>query len=278
MTRFQVAPGFSLNVEVRGQGPALVLLHGFTGAASGWGEFGRLLVHDFTTVALDIVGHGDSDAPAGIDHYRMEQAAHDLAAAAALAGFPRATWLGYSMGGRTALHVAAAHPEAVERLVVIGGSPGLATDAERQARIAADEELADRIEREGVPAFVDDWENLPLFASQRRMPREVQDDVRAGRLRCNPMGLANSLRGMGTGAQPPLFDRLASFSFPTLLLAGAEDAKFSAIAREMAADIPDAETHIIPDAGHAAQLEQPEQCAALVRAFIHHHSTQGVVT
>lgn len=276
MTRFEVGPGFSLNVEVEGAGPPMVLLHGFTGSARGWGEFGRLLAGKFTTIAIDIVGHGDSDSPASIERYRMEQVAHDLVEAARRAGFPRATWLGYSMGGRTALHVAAAHPEAVDRLIVIGGSPGLATQAERTARIAADEELADRIEREGVPAFVDYWENLALFATQRRLPREIQDEVRAGRLRCNPRGLANSLRGMGTGAQAPLFDQLGGFTFPVLLMAGAEDAKFSGIAREMGAAILDSHVEIVPEAGHASQLEQPEHCARLVSAFIEHHSTQGV--
>lgn len=276
MTRFEVGPGFSLNVEVEGAGPPMVLLHGFTGSARGWCEFGRLLAAKFTTIAIDIVGHGDSDSPASIERYRMEQVAHDLVEAARRAGFPRATWLGYSMGGRTALHVAAAHPEAVDRLIVIGGSPGLATQAERTARIAADEELADRIEREGVPAFVDYWENLALFATQRRLPQEIQDEVRAGRLRCNPRGLANSLRGMGTGAQAPLFDQLGGFTFPVLLMAGAEDAKFSGIAREMGAAIPDSHVEIVPEAGHASQLEQPEHCARLVSAFIEHHSTEGV--
>lgn len=278
MTRHEVAPGFSLNVEVDGEGPPIVLLHGFTGSAKGWGEFGRLLASHFTTVAIDIVGHGDSDSPENIDPYRMEQVARDLVEAAKLAGFPRATWLGYSMGGRTALHVAAAHPQAVERLIIIGGSPGLETEAERKARIAADEELADRIERDGIAAFVDYWENLALFATQRRLPQGIQDEVRAGRLRCNPRGLANSLRGMGTGAQAPLFDKLARFNFPVLLLAGAEDAKFSAIAHQMGAAIPGSRVEIIPEAGHAAQLEQPEHCARLVSAFIEHHSIQGVAT
>ena len=276
MTRFEVGPGFSLNVEVGGRGPAIVLLHGFSGSARGWGEFGRLLEREFTTVAVDIVGHGSSDSPRAVEHYRMAQVADDLVKAVQLAGFERATWLGYSMGGRAALHIAAAHPEAVESLVVIGGSPGLATHDEREARVAADEALAERIERDGVPAFVDYWESIPLFDSQKRLPRAIQDSVRAGRLACNPQGLANSLRGMGTGAQEPLHERLSIFEFPVLLMAGAEDAKFAEIAREMAAAIQDSRVHIIPEAGHAAQLEQPDACAERVRAFVTQYRGQGV--
>ncbi|MGE3075019.1 MAG: 2-succinyl-6-hydroxy-2,4-cyclohexadiene-1-carboxylate synthase [Dehalococcoidia bacterium] len=278
MTRLEVSPGFFLNVELAGDGPPIVLLHGFTGSAKGWGNFRTRLERDFTTVAIDIVGHGKSDSPEEIQHYQMPRVAADVVEATRLAGFRRATWLGYSMGGRTALHVAAAHPEAVERLIVIGGSPGLPSRAEREARVAADNELAVRIERFGIAPFVDYWESLALFATQRRLPEAIQRAIREGRLACNPVGLANSLRGMGTGAQPPLFDRLAAMAFPAMLLAGAEDAKFSGIAAEMSASIRDSRVEIVPEAGHAAHLEQPEICARLVRAFIQHHSTEGVAT
>ena len=126
MPRFEVAPGHSLNVEIAGSGPAIVLLHGFTGSAAGWGEFGETLRTNHTTVAVDIAGHGQSDSPAELDHYRMPQVVADIAAAVKLAGFERGAWLGYSMGGRTALHVAAAFPEMVERLALIGASAGIA--------------------------------------------------------------------------------------------------------------------------------------------------------
>ena len=277
MTRVPLRPGFALNVDVGGSGPAIVLLHGFTGSSRGWGEFGRILQQQFTTVAPDIVGHGHSDSPGDLDQYRMPQVVDDLVEAVRLAGWPRATWLGYSMGGRTALHVAAAHPEAVERLVIVGGSPGLATPEERAARVSADEALASRIETEGVPAFVDYWENIPLFASQRRLPAEQRAAIRAGRLACDPVGLANSLRGMGTGAQEPLFSRLGELRLPVLLLAGSEDEKFSAIARDMAKVIPNAAVEIVPNAGHAAHIDQPEACARPVLAFLSQLRPEGAL-
>jgi 2-succinyl-6-hydroxy-2,4-cyclohexadiene-1-carboxylate synthase len=268
MPRYEVAPGFSLNLEVGGSGPAIVLLHGFTGSATGWGAFGERLRERFTTVAVDIAGHGQSDKPVEIDHYRMPRVVADIVEAVRMAGFERCPWLGYSMGGRTGLHVAAAFPASVERLALIGASAGIADAAGRAARVADDERLAQRILNEGIPAFVDHWESIPLFASQRSLPQETRAAIRAGRLKCDPMGLANSLRGMGTGTQEPLHGRLAAFEMPVLAMAGELDTRYTGIAREMAGAIPRGRCAVVPDAGHAAQVENPDWCAEQVIAFV----------
>lgn len=268
MPRYEVVPGFSLNVEVAGSGPAIVLLHGFTGSAAGWGRFGELLRESLTTVAVDIAGHGESDKPADIAHYRIPQVVSDLVTAVRMAGIERCAWLGYSMGGRTALHVAAAFPGAVERLLLIGASAGIADAEGRAARAADDERLAQRIIDEGVPAFVDYWESIPLFASQERLPKETRAAVRNGRLACDATGLANSLRGMGTGAQEPLHSRLSELKMPVLALAGELDTRFAGIAREIAGAVLDGRWAIAPGAGHAAQIENPEWCAEQVAAFV----------
>lgn len=266
--KVETTPGFALNVDIAGHGPALVMLHGFTGSGGSWGDFGELLAGSFTTVRIDIVGHGRSDAPAALDRYRMPRVASDLVAAVAKAGFDRAHWLGYSMGGRTALHVAAAHPDAVERMVLIGASPGIADRTEREARVAADESLARRIEDDGIEAFVDYWENIPLFASQRSLAAPLRARIRAGRLACRTLGLANSLRGMGAGAQEPLYQALPGIDLPTLLLAGSEDSKYTEIGASMAAAMPRARFLAAAGSGHAAQLEQPEFCAGAITAFL----------
>ena len=268
MGRLEVAPGFFLNVDVAGAGPAIVLLHGFTGSAASWGRFGALLRERLTTVAVDIAGHGLSDKPVEIDHYRMPQAVADIVRAVQLAGFERTAWLGYSMGGRTALHVAAAFPAAVERLALIGASAGIAEAEGRAARVEDDERLAGRIIGQGVPAFVDYWESIPLFESQRELPEELRREIRAGRLACDPVGLANSLRGMGTGAQEPLQGRLARLTMPVLAMAGERDTRYVATAREVAAGIPLGRAAVAPAAGHAAHVENPEWCAEEVIAFV----------
>jgi len=273
MTRVDLG-GFALNIEVAGQGPPVVLLHGFTGSAAGWGATADVLADEFTTLAVDIVGHGKSDAPAAIEHYRMERCVDDLVSVVGKAGYGRACWLGYSMGARTALQVATRRPQAVSALVLEGGSPGLETEQERAERVRSDEALAERIEREGVPAFVAYWESIPLFSTQSQAVRAA---LRTGRMACDATGLANSLRGMGTGAQPPLYDRLAGVRVPVLLLTGELDVKFTGIAAEMARALPDATIEVLNQAGHAAHLEQPDAFHEAVLTFLRRvHASGGL--
>lgn len=271
--RIEVEPGFGLNVERSGDGPPLVLLHGFTGSAEAWSPFREMLSDRFTLLAVDIVGHGKSDRPDSLGHYAPGQAAADVVGAMEKAGFPGFDLLGYSMGGRLALRVAVDHPGRIRRLVLIGASPGLATAEERAARVASDEALARGIERDGVERFIDYWESIPLFESQRSLPDERRAAIRAGRLRNTAAGLAASLRGMGTGSQEPLHDRLSGLPMPALLLAGELDTKYLAIAEEMAAAIPEARWLAVPGAGHAAQTENPAFCAEAVAAFLSQPTT-----
>jgi 2-succinyl-6-hydroxy-2,4-cyclohexadiene-1-carboxylate synthase len=268
VTRVAISGDFALNVEIAGSGEPLVLLHGFTGSAQSWGEFAEMLSACRTTIAVDVVGHGASDSPGSLEHYVMAQCAADLVDAVRLVGFPRAAWLGYSMGARTALRVANSFPAAVSCLVLIGGSPGIECVEERIARRSADDLLAARIEREGIPAFVEYWQALPLFATQASLPAATRASVRAGRLANTPVGLANSLRGMGTGAQEPLHDELPRLGMSTLVLAGALDRKFVEIGESMAAVLPFAEFDTIAEAGHAAQLEQPRRTGERVVQFL----------
>ena len=173
------------------------------------------------------------------------------------------------MGGRVALHLAAAAPERVAALVLESSSPGIVSAAERQARVAADTALADAIERDGLSAFVDRWERQSLFASQAALPEDTRARLRAQRLANNPLGLANSLRGMGAGRQESLWDRLAGLDVPTLLIAGALDAKYCALADEMLALLPNARAAIVPGAGHTVHLEQPQAFIQNVIEFLH---------
>jgi 2-succinyl-6-hydroxy-2,4-cyclohexadiene-1-carboxylate synthase len=171
---------------------------------------------------------------------------------------------GYSMGGRVALHAALARPQLVQRLVLVGASPGLASERERAERRAADEALADRIEEIGVEAFAAEWAALPLWEGQSERVRAAAN---ADRLRNTAGGLAAALRGLGTGTLPSLWERLPELACPVTLLAGERDAKFRAIADRMAERLPQAEVVAVSGAGHAAQLERPDLvAAALARA------------
>lgn len=273
-SRYRSINGVRYNVELRGapitaHRPALVLLHGFTGSAAGWGaHLDAFAAAGLPVIAFDLPGHGASDAPADPARYALERTREDIPAALARLGVTpgQAVLLGYSMGGRVAL--CAAFSGFFRALVLESASPGLATARERAARRAADEALAARIERGGVPAFVDEWERLPLFASQAALPADVRAALRAQRLRNAPAGLASSLRGAGTGAQPSFWERLPELAIPTLLLAGALDAKFTAIAERMAAALPCATLRVVPGAGHTVHLERPDVFDALVLEFV----------
>ena len=260
--------GVGYNVERAGVGPALVLLHGFTGSAATWAPFVPAFAREFDTLAIDLPGHGATDAPGDPARYTLERTVEDLVAILDRLGIERAAWLGYSMGGRVALATAVMVPSRVAALVLEGASPGIADPGERAARARDDEALAGFIEREGMAAFVERWEALPLFASQARLLEEIRAAQRRQRLANDPRGLANSLRGVGQGAQPPLHDRLGEVGVPALLLAGAEDAKFRRLAQEMAVAMPMAQVAVIPDAGHAAHLEQPAAFERMVLRFL----------
>jgi 2-succinyl-6-hydroxy-2,4-cyclohexadiene-1-carboxylate synthase len=264
--------GVTLNVEVSGRGRALVLLHGFTGGAASWRPHVRHFAACRATVAIDMLGHGRSDAPADPRRYGIEQAAADVLAVLDYLAIDRAAVLGYSMGGRVALFLASAAPERVRALVLESASPGIAETSRRRARAEDDTALADAIERDGIAAFVDRWERLPLFASQGRLPAAVRADVRAQRLANSAVGLANSLRGLGQGRQPPLFDRLEAIAVPALLVAGALDAAYTALGREMSRRMPNARLLVVENAGHAVHLEQPKAFDDAVTDFLESHT------
>lgn len=250
----------------------IVLLHGFTQTGRSWAPVVAAMGERYRALAPDLRGHGEAAAARPVGFAAIEA---DVLALAP----PRFALAGYSMGGRIALDLAlrdgaqaaragtaaardaAAAPPRVERLALIGASPGLRTDAERVARRAADAALADEIERDGVEPFARRWAAQPLFAGQ---PPAVAAAAHAERLRSTPEGLAASLRGAGTGAMEPLWERLPQLRIPVALIVGERDGKFRAIAEQMAELIPQATLHVVAGAGHAVQLERPEAVAALL--------------
>ncbi|MDB5085508.1 MAG: esterase [Bacilli bacterium] len=256
--------GVQYQVEVDGQGSPLLVLHGFTGSSRSFASFVPKWSGQHQLIRLDLLGHGCTDAPSDPLRYSIKQAAADLIALLDELEIQQTDVLGYSMGGRLALTLALLYPGRVRRLLLESSSPGLKTAEERQDRIALDEALADRIERQGIEAFVKEWENLLLFATQKKLPADVQASVRQERLQQRPHGLAGSLRGMGTGAQPSWWQQLSEITVPVVLYAGALDEKFCLIAQEMREKLPDARVRIIPGAGHTVHLEQADIFGTMV--------------
>jgi 2-succinyl-6-hydroxy-2,4-cyclohexadiene-1-carboxylate synthase len=265
-----------LYVERAGSGPPLLLLHGFTGSADEWAGLVPALAPLREVVAVDLIGHGRSAAPADPGRYTMERCVADLLALLGALGLARADVLGYSMGGRVALQLAAAAPGRVGALVIESSSPGIADAAERAARVASDEALAERIEREGLEWFVEHWAAIPLFASQAGLPAEERAALRERRLRGSARGYANSLRGMGAGRQASLWDRLPALGAPALLVSGRLDIKYVANHNQMAGLLANARHISVPGAGHTVHLERREAFAKLVVGFLGGFSREGL--
>jgi 2-succinyl-6-hydroxy-2,4-cyclohexadiene-1-carboxylate synthase len=266
MTRLLV-DGVRYEVNIGGTGPALLLLHGFTGRGSGWAPHLPALRRVATTIQVDLLGHGESDAPADPARHAVERQAADLAEILRRVAGGRADALGYSFGARLALALAIGSPASVRRLVLESPSAGFEDPQERAARRAADQTLADVIERDGIPAFVEYWEKQPLFATQAAMSEAARRRLHRGRLRNRSAGLAASLRGAGQGAMAPMYDRLAAIATPTLVICGALD-PVRPRAELVAAGISAARLVVVEGAGHAVHLEAPAAFGGLVRSFI----------
>jgi 2-succinyl-6-hydroxy-2,4-cyclohexadiene-1-carboxylate synthase len=232
----------------------IVLLHGFTQTGASWDGVLAELGERYRALAPDLRGHG---AAAGVRPITFEAVIGDVLAAAP----KRFALVGYSMGGRIALHVALAAPERVSRLVLVGATAGIEDAEERAERRRADFALAATIEEEGVDAFAAAWAAQPLFAGQAP---DVAAAARADRRRNTPAGLAAALRGVGTGVMEPLWHRLGELPMPVLALAGERDARFRALAERIAHSTPRGAHDVVPAAGHAAHLEAPAEVARRV--------------
>jgi 2-succinyl-6-hydroxy-2,4-cyclohexadiene-1-carboxylate synthase len=262
--------GIFLNVEVMGDGPIILMLHGFTRDARAWQPV-LPAFEGYRAVRVDLIGHGRSDGPADPARYTMAHAVEDLLALLHHIHVEQYALVGYSLGGRVGLHLATAAPERLWALVIESASAGIEDPAQRAARVESDEKLAQSVFTDGIEAFVDRWQAQSLFVSQTSLPAEVLAEQRLQRLENSPTGLANSLRGMGAGAQDYILDRLEVIDAPALFLAGALDARYAAIAPVLAAQVPGARHCIIEGAGHTTHLEQPEAWARLVRDFLDKH-------
>ncbi|HLQ61192.1 MAG TPA: alpha/beta fold hydrolase, partial [Candidatus Acidoferrales bacterium] len=238
-----------------GQGTPVTLLHGFTQTANSWKELAGKLPAGYRWLAPDIRGHGRTQVRPG-EPYTMDACTADVLRLWDSLGVERSHLVGYSMGGRLALHLAAQHPERLLSLATIGAHAGLEEET-REGRVAGDEELAARIEKEGMDPFVTYWSALPLFEGLDRRGPAFQAGLRADRMANRPAGLAASLRGMGAGAMEPVWSRLAGVSCPALFIAGALDHGYAAQARRLAAAVPGSRYELVARAGHAAHLERP---------------------
>jgi 2-succinyl-6-hydroxy-2,4-cyclohexadiene-1-carboxylate synthase len=229
--------------------PEILFLPGFMQRADAWAEVAEAVGQRYPSKVLDF------------GTWTFEERLGEIDGAAA----PGAVVVGYSMGGRLALHAALGAAGRFSGLVLVGASPGIEGDQERAARAVADDELAAWIETHSIEEVVERWERNPVFATQ---PAELVAAQRPGRLAHSPADLARLLRSAGQGALPSLWDRLGELRIPVLAVAGAHDRDYAARAERMASLSSSVAAEIVPDAGHAAHLEQPAIVRDAILAFV----------
>lgn len=235
--------------------PAIVFLHGFTHTEASWRAVIDELGQRYRALAPDIRGHGTAADRRPIGFAECVADVAELAPG-------RFALAGYSMGARLALHLVLAHPERVERLVLIGATAGIADETERAARRESDEQLAAEIEAGSIEEFAWRWASQPLL---RHQPAAAAEAAHADRLRNRPEALAAALRGLGTGVMAPLWGRLEELRIPATVIVGERDTKFRKLGERLAAGLPDAELVVVPATGHAVHLEAPALVAACLR-------------
>jgi 2-succinyl-6-hydroxy-2,4-cyclohexadiene-1-carboxylate synthase len=238
----------------------IVALHGFTGSAADWNPLQEALGRPVRTV--DFPGHGTRKLLRESAGYSL--AAHLNLITETAQGHDRVTLVGYSMGGRLALHWALAHPERLERLILVSASPGLATETERQNRVLGDQALADFLHTKGLEAFYKYWYNQPYFTSLHQLPADQLQPIMTRRMANDPAGLALSLKHVGTGALPSLWERLGELKGRVDLVTGEHDPKFQSIAHRMGERLPKARLSVVEGAGHGLHLEKPQDLAQLI--------------
>jgi 2-succinyl-6-hydroxy-2,4-cyclohexadiene-1-carboxylate synthase len=259
----------SYHIELCGEGFPLVMLHGFTGSGASWKPFCSTLGEKSTLIMPDLPGHGQTIPKSlGGEKYFFMCVVEYIIEIIDKLGYEKFDILGYSMGGRLALALSVLYPNRVRKLVLESASPGLKTSAESEERRISDTKLAAMIIEQGVERFVDYWENIPLFESQKSLPLKTRNKIRNQRLSNDPIKLANALWGMSTGMQPSFWKALDRIDADVLMIVGAIDEKFCKIAEEMQKLMKKGQIYKVVQCGHAIHVEHPEKFGTIVSEFL----------
>jgi len=241
--------GVKLYYEAHGEGPALILTHGYSATSQMWaGQIDALAPH-FKVVTWDMRGHGQSDYPEDQAAYSEEATVADMAALLDAVGAKEAVVGGLSLGGYMSLAFHATHPERTRALLIIDTGPGYKND---EARNGWNENAIRRAERYEADGFGD----LSKASAEVRLARHR-----------DASGLARAARGMLTQKNARVIESLPSIAVPSLVVVGANDTPFLAASDYMAAKIPGAKKVVIPDAGHSANIDQPAAFNAALLGF-----------
>jgi pimeloyl-ACP methyl ester carboxylesterase len=242
--------GVKIHYEVHGDGPPLILTHGYSSTSAMWqGQVAALSKHH-RLILWDMRGHGQSDYPEDTKAYSEALTVGDIAALLDQVGARKAIVGGLSLGGYMSLAFYRAHPERVSALLIIDTGPGFKKDDAREVWNKRALDTADRFEREGLEAL--------KSASRERSTVSHR----------NAKGLALAARGMLTQRDAGVMEVLPEIKVPSLVVVGADDTPFLAASDYMAAKIPGAKKIVVPAAGHAVNIDQPQAFIEAVVPFL----------
>src|SRR6201991_700631 len=242
--------GVNIYYEIHGSGPPLILTHGYSSTSAMWQGQIDALAKEHQLILWDMRGHGQSDYPGDPAAYSEALTVADIAALLDEVGAAKAIVGGLSLGGYMSLAFYRAYPARVSALLIIDTGPGFKKDDAREAWNKRAHETADRFDRDGLTAL--------QAASRERSTASHRD----------ASGLARAARGMLTQRDARVIEHLPDIEVPTLVVVGADDAPFLAASDYMAAKIPGAAKVVIPAAGHAVNIDQPQAFIAAVLPFL----------
>src|ERR1700735_2214040 len=242
--------GVDIYYEVHGDGPPLLLTHGYSSTSEMWNGQVEALSKHHKLVLWDMRGHGRSDYPSDPAAYSEALPVADMAALLDAVGASRAIVGGLSLGGYMSLAFYRAHPERVSALLIIDTGPGFKKDDARETWNKRAQDTGDRFDREGLAILTS--------ASRERATVSHRD----------ASGLARAARGMLTQRDASVIELLPNIKVPSLVVVGADDTPFLAASDYMAAKIPGAEKAVIPGAGHVVNIDQPQAFIDAVVPFL----------
>jgi pimeloyl-ACP methyl ester carboxylesterase len=242
--------GVEIHYETHGQGPPLLLSHGYSATSQMWAGQVEALSRRFRLIVWDMRGHGRSDYPEDLAAYSEAATVGDMAAILDAVGAKRAIVGGLSLGGYMSLAFNLAHPDRVRALLIIDTGPGYRNDEAREGWNRNALRTAERYESEGLGR---------LAAGTPEMRTSTHRSAE---------GLARAARGMLTQKDARVMASLPTIAAPSLVVVGADDAPFLAASDYMAAKIPGARKVVIPGAGHAANIDQPAAFNAAILEFL----------
>ena len=244
--------------------PIVLFLHGFMGSGEDFAVVANLLKSDFCCLLIDLPGHGHTEVSLDAN-YRMPELASAIVKLLTELSIKKCFLVGYSMGGRLALYLTLRFPQYFIKVVLESASPGLETKAARVNRIKQDLEVAKKLKNLDFALFLEQWYSNPLFISFKQHPNYNQ--AIAKRLKNDPHKLAKSLRYMGLGSQPSLWQELKTNQIPLLSIVGELDRKFIAIAEKIASLSTNSKLEIVKNTDHNVHFEQPLMYAEILNSF-----------